>query len=68
MDVDLIVRGGMVVDGTGGPARRADVAVAGDRVVAVEERVDPRAGRELDAEAGSSRPASSTCTPTSTLS
>ena len=44
MDVDLIVRGGMVVDGTGAPARRADVAVAGDRVVAVEERIDARAG------------------------
>ena len=50
MDVDLIVRGGTVVDGTGAPARRADVAIAGDRVVAVDEHVDARATREIDAE------------------
>ena len=32
---DLLVRGGTVIDGRGGPARRADVGVVGDRVVAV---------------------------------
>jgi len=32
---DLVLRGGTVIDGTGGPARRADVGVVGDRVVAV---------------------------------
>ena len=31
----LLIRNGEVVDGTGAPARRADVAVEGDRVVAV---------------------------------
>lgn len=50
MDADLIIRGGMVVDGTGAPARRADVAIGGDRIVAVEDRVEARAGREIDAE------------------
>src|SRR3954468_7777514 len=50
MDIDLIIRGGTVVDGTGAEARRADVAIAGDRIVAVEDHVDAHAGREIDAE------------------
>ena len=32
---DLILRGGTLIDGTGGPARQADVAVAGGRIVAI---------------------------------
>jgi N-acyl-D-amino-acid deacylase len=32
---DLIVRGGQVVDGSGAPARRLDVAVAGGRIAAL---------------------------------
>jgi len=35
MPATLVLRGGSVVDGTGAPARRADVAVDGDRIVAV---------------------------------
>jgi N-acyl-D-aspartate/D-glutamate deacylase len=34
-DFDLIVRGGVVVDGTGGPARTADVAITGTEIVSV---------------------------------
>ncbi len=32
---DFVLRGGTVVDGSGGPSRRADVAIRGERVVAV---------------------------------
>ncbi|WP_186401137.1 amidohydrolase family protein [Sphingopyxis sp. P1IMeth2] len=41
---DLVIRGGTVVDGTGGPSMVADVAVDGDRIVAVG--TDLGAGRE----------------------
>jgi N-acyl-D-aspartate/D-glutamate deacylase len=49
MPVDLVFRGGLVVDGTGAPGQVADVAVAGGRVVDVG-KVDARARREIDAE------------------
>ena len=48
-DADLIIRNGTLVDGTGAAARRADVAVKGDRIVAVEERIDSKGAREIDA-------------------
>jgi N-acyl-D-aspartate/D-glutamate deacylase len=34
-DIDLAIRGGDVVDGSGAPRRRADVGIAGGRVVAI---------------------------------
>jgi N-acyl-D-amino-acid deacylase len=46
---DLVIRDGLVVDGTGAPGRVADVAIDGDRVTAVGT-VDGRGSRELDAE------------------
>jgi N-acyl-D-aspartate/D-glutamate deacylase len=46
---DLVIRNGTLADGTGGPLRRADIAVAGDRIVDVGEGV-ARGRRELDAE------------------
>jgi N-acyl-D-aspartate/D-glutamate deacylase len=45
---DLVIRGGSVVDGTGAPARRADVAIDGDRITAVGEDVG-EGRREIDA-------------------
>lgn len=41
---DLIIRGGSVIDGTGGPARQADVAVADGVIVAVGQALG--SGRE----------------------
>ena len=47
---DLVITGGVVVDGTGAPSRRADVAVDGDRITAVGEVDAGGAGRVIDAE------------------
>lgn len=44
---DLIIRGGVVVDGTGAPAVPGDVVVRGDRVVAVLPRGLAHAGAEV---------------------
>jgi len=38
---DLLLQGGTVVDGTGAPARTADVAITGDRIVAVGTDLGP---------------------------
>jgi N-acyl-D-amino-acid deacylase len=46
---DLAIRGGRVVDGSGNPWFHADVAVKGDRVVAVMRDLAGEARREIDA-------------------
>ncbi|MBI2827062.1 MAG: D-aminoacylase [Planctomycetia bacterium] len=46
---DLIIRGGTIYDGTGGPAATGDVAIRGDRVVAIGQLADAKAKREIDA-------------------
>jgi N-acyl-D-aspartate/D-glutamate deacylase len=45
---DLVIRGGTVVDGTGGPPRLADVAVDGGVITSIEDAARPGA-EELDA-------------------
>ena len=45
---DLVIRGGTVIDGTGAPARTADVAISGGRVVEVGT-MSGAGTREIDA-------------------
>ena len=47
---DLIVRGGRLVDGTGNPWVRADVAVRGDRIARIGHLPDATAARVIVAE------------------
>lgn len=47
---DLLIRNGTLVDGTGSPSRRADVAVSGGVVTAVGEDASGPARRTVDAE------------------
>jgi len=45
---DVVIRGGRVIDGTGAPARTADVAIAGGRIAAIGQ-IDGDAARIIDA-------------------
>ncbi len=49
MTYDLVVRGGLVLDGLGGDGVRADVGVRGDRVVEVGDLSSAEAARAIDA-------------------
>src|SRR3954462_15261305 len=45
---DWILRGGTVIDGTGSPRFRGDVAISGDRIAAVGDVVKSAGAREID--------------------
>jgi len=62
---DTVIRGGTVVDGTRLPRVRADVGIKHGRVAKIGRIAAGAGARELDA-GRSSRPASSTCTATTT--
>ncbi len=54
MKHDIIIRNGTLVDGTGAPSRRADVAIKADRIVEITDLDDggvtSNGAREIDAE------------------
>lgn len=43
----LLIRGGLVVDGSGEPGRIADLRIIGDRIVEVAPRLRPRRGESI---------------------
>ncbi|MBV1878026.1 MAG: amidohydrolase family protein [Pseudomonadales bacterium] len=49
MKLDLLIRNGIVVDGSGAPKYRADIAVAGGRIIEVG-RINRQANEIIDAE------------------
>ncbi len=49
VDADLLIHGGLVVDGTGEPARRADVAIRHGLIAAVGDLSAVTAARSMDA-------------------
>ncbi|MGN9783788.1 N-acyl-D-amino-acid deacylase family protein [Nonomuraea sp. ZG12] len=49
MTFDVVISGGRVLDGTGAPPYRADVAISGDRIAAVGRLEGARAGSMIDA-------------------
>ena len=46
---DLLIRGGMVIDGSGAPATRGDVAITGNRITDIGQLIGRRALRMIDA-------------------
>ncbi|MFI5038088.1 MAG: hypothetical protein ACHP93_06365, partial [Solirubrobacterales bacterium] len=47
-DYDVLLVGGTVVDGTGAPRLRADVALTGDRIAAIGDLAGRTARRTVD--------------------
>jgi N-acyl-D-aspartate/D-glutamate deacylase len=47
---DLVIRNATIIDGTGGPSRRGDIAVTGQHITAVDAHVDAHGTREIDAD------------------
>jgi N-acyl-D-amino-acid deacylase len=45
---DLLLRNGLVVDGTGGPPFRADVAIAGDQIARIAPAIEDTATRTIN--------------------
>ena len=48
-EYDVVIRNGHVIDGTGSPGRRADIAIEDGKIAAIGTLVDARATEEIDA-------------------
>ena len=57
---DVLIRGGTVYDGSGGPPRTADLAIEGDKIVQIGDLASAQGKIEIDAQDLAVAPASST--------
>lgn len=48
-ELDLIIRGGSLIDGSGSPAKKADIGIQGDRIAFVGSSAGKKAKRVIDA-------------------
>ena len=48
-EYDLIITGGLIADGLGAPARRADLAISGQRIAAIGDGAAWHARHRIDA-------------------
>ena len=48
-EYDLVIRGGTIVDGTGIPRYKADLAVKNGRIARISGRISPGSAKEIDA-------------------
>jgi N-acyl-D-aspartate/D-glutamate deacylase len=48
-DLDLVIRGGSLIDGSGSPATKTDIGIKGNRIVFVGNSAGRRSKREIDA-------------------
>src|SRR5246127_83210 len=51
MNWDVLIRGGLVIDGSGRPGEIADVAIDGERIAAIGKSLPADSARVIDAEA-----------------
>ena len=49
MSWSLLIKNGTVIDGTGSEGRRADIAIDGDRIAAIDTDLDGDAAQVIDA-------------------
>jgi N-acyl-D-aspartate/D-glutamate deacylase len=51
---DIVFKGARLIDGTGGPSRKADLAVSGDRIARIDETgsIDPQSAKRVVDAAG----------------
>ena len=49
MALDLLIKNGLVIDGTGAPARRADVGISNGKIFSVQDKIQEKANRVIDA-------------------